>query len=62
MSSEKLETISESDWLKGEIIRYAKMLVESDKTNIADVRNILVTLWDLAAKLDEITKRYEDAE
>jgi len=66
MSNEKPETISErndgvsqSDWLKGEISCYARMLVESDKTNMIAVHNIIGKLKALAARLDEIAERYE---
>lgn len=55
----KLETVSESDWLKGEISCYARMLVESDKENMVAVHNIIGKLKALAAKLDEIEKRYK---
>lgn len=58
--SEKLYTISESDWLRGQLDDYADFIKRSEKTNIIDLYCIIGNMHTCVRKLDEIAKRYED--
>lgn len=59
MSSEKLDTISESDWLRGQLDDYADFIKRSDKTNIINLYCIIGKMRTCVRTLDEIAKRYE---
>lgn len=58
MSSEKLETISESDWWRSQLDDYADFIKRSDKTNIINIYCIIGKMRMCVRKLDEIAKRY----